>query len=390
MTAAEAAEKWGVSIRQVQRLLAANRIPDVIQYGKRFVIPAYAEKPGSLYFTKQDRKQISLSSDLDHVVAATTLPMPRNNPDTILETVKEKRFRLIYESELAYLRGDFGQLISYYRNTAEDDAVRLRSCPLTIAAAIAMGDYTFYTEIEAYLKGIVKADMGANVTAVAKLSLDTAYVSIVAPNMVSDQLKNGDFSALSNPAKQDAAYKRAKYFYCTAQYESALATAQTALAFCHFGQGISIRDIYLRLITATSCSALGRMDDAKSYLLEAMKIYLPHGFITPFVETTIELKGLFEQCLEHEFPAYHPAITEQWKRTIPNWIDFHNRFTKDNITKILSLRELQIAKLITKRVSRVNIAKQFNISPGGLNNIIEVIYGKLFVTSRNELAKYIL
>ena len=38
ITAAEAAEKWGVSQRQVHRLLAANRITGVKQYGKRFFL----------------------------------------------------------------------------------------------------------------------------------------------------------------------------------------------------------------------------------------------------------------------------------------------------------------------------------------------------------------
>jgi len=38
ITAAEAAEKWGVSQRQVHRLLAANRINGIKQYGKRFFL----------------------------------------------------------------------------------------------------------------------------------------------------------------------------------------------------------------------------------------------------------------------------------------------------------------------------------------------------------------
>ena len=394
ITAAEAAEKWGVSQRQVNRLLAGDRIPGVKQYGKRFLIPADAEKPGDPRFEREKQSpEKPLSSDLAELLATTTQSMPHDNPDAILETVKEERLRGIYEGELAYLRGDFEQVISYYQNAEGDDAVKLRVCPLTIVAAIGTGNYPFYKEIEAYLKDIIKADIDANVTAIAELSLDTAYVSAIAPNMVSGWLKAGDFSALPSPLKQDAVFKRAKYFLCNAQYESALAVAQTVLAFSDSGQGISIRDVHLRLLAAVSCSVLNRTDDAKTYLLDAMKTYLPHGFITPFVESATGLKGLCEQCMEREFSDYQTAFTEQWKREIPNWLAFHNHFTKDNITSILTLREYQIAKLAAQGVSYTEIGKRFFLSGGRVKNLVDEICEKLLLSGRNrrkELAKYVL
>ena len=45
ISVSEAAEKWGVSPRQVQRLLAANRIPYTKKYGRSWMIPSDAEKP---------------------------------------------------------------------------------------------------------------------------------------------------------------------------------------------------------------------------------------------------------------------------------------------------------------------------------------------------------
>lgn len=67
-----------------------------------------------------------------------------------------------------------------------------------------------------------------------------------------------------------------------------------------------------------------------------MGIALPHGFITPFAELVSDFGGLMEQCLEEAFPACFDAVIEQWKRTVKNWVTFHNHFTKDNITLILS------------------------------------------------------
>ncbi len=125
-------------------------------------------------------------------------------------------------------------------------------------------------------------------------------------------------------------------------------------------------------------------------LLEAMRIALPHGFITPFAEPVSDFGGLVEKCLEEEFPHCSNAVIEQWKCTVKNWITFNNHFTRDNITLILSLRESHLAQLVASHVPYAKIAKQFNISVGRLKNIMLEIYEKLCISGRDELAQYVL
>ncbi|NLA27268.1 MAG: hypothetical protein GX878_07735 [Firmicutes bacterium] len=139
-----------------------------------------------------------------------------------------------------------------------------------------------------------------------------------------------------------------------------------------------------------ACYALGQDDEARRWMLEAMRIALPHGFIAPFAEVVTAFGGLLEQCLEQEFPDCYNAVLEQWKRVFSNWITFHNQFTEDNITHILSLREYHIAVLVAHRVPYAKVAKQHCVSVGRLKNIMQEIYDKLFITSRKELAKYVL
>lgn len=45
MTTKETAEKWGISLRQVQLLCANGRIPGAIRFGHVWVVPVDAEKP---------------------------------------------------------------------------------------------------------------------------------------------------------------------------------------------------------------------------------------------------------------------------------------------------------------------------------------------------------
>ncbi|MDD4503424.1 MAG: hypothetical protein PHS15_01190, partial [Clostridiaceae bacterium] len=107
-------------------------------------------------------------------------------------------------------------------------------------------------------------------------------------------------------------------------------------------------------------------------------------------ELVTSLGGLMEQCLEQEFPGSYKTVMEQWERTWKNWITFHNQFTKDNITILLSLREYHIAMLVARGVPYAKIAKQYGISVGRLKNIMLEIREKLFLSNREELEKFIL
>lgn len=384
----EASAKWGVSPRQVQRLLSRNRIPQAKKYGRSWMIPEDAKKPGDLRRGNMPPVK-TLAADLADLLAATSLPLPAENPDAILTSVKEQRSRLQYEGELAYLRGDFQRTMRCYLQAEGDEAARLLACPVAIAASISLGDYTAYTEIEAYLKRCLKAEQGSSVSAFAELALATVAVSIIAPNMAPCWLKEGDFSALAPQTRQNALYLRAKYFCCIGRYESMLAVAETALAFRDSEQGILPHDIYLHLMCAVACSYLDRREEAKSWLLDAMRLALPHGFITPFAEHVTAFGGLMEQCLEQEFPACLDAVIAQWKRTWKNWITFHNQFTKDNITLMLTLREYHLALQVARRIPYARIASEHHISVGRLKNIMLEIYEKLCISGRDELAKYI-
>ena len=52
MTAQEAAEKWEVSLRWVQRLCKDNRVDGVINVNRVWLIPKEAKKPADARFKK--------------------------------------------------------------------------------------------------------------------------------------------------------------------------------------------------------------------------------------------------------------------------------------------------------------------------------------------------
>lgn len=388
MTAQEAAERWGVSLRQVQRLAAEQRIPGAQAFGRAWMIPLGAEKPADL---RRDKPHpCVLSAELLGLFASTAGPLPASGPDAILETLGEDRLRLIYEAEICYQRGDFERVMACYQNVARDDAARLRISLGAIAAAISTGDYRAYTEIEGWLKRIVETTADETVRVFAELGLATAAVSVAAPNLVPEWLREGDLGALPPAVRPYALYLRSKYFLCLGQFQTMLAVAQTAQSVCAPEKGIAPYDIYLRMMCAVSCHNLERDEEARRWLLDACRIALPHDLITPFAEHVTLFGGLMEQVLAQEFPDCYERVLKQWKRTWRNWITFHNRFTKDNITLILSLREYHFALQVARRVPHAKIARQYGISVGRFRNIMREIYEKLSISGPRELKKYIL
>ena len=169
-----------------------------------------------------------------------------------------------------------------------------------------------------------------------------------------------------------------------------LTTAQTALTFCQYDKGITYNEIYLPIACALALSAMDRADEAEKYLMQALHICMPHGFITPFAESATAFGGLLEKCLERDFPGSYDAVTQQWRRTFGGWISFHNHFTKNNITSILSLRNYEIATMAVQGVPSSEIAKRFNITVGRLNNIMGEIYRELLISGKKELSQFIL
>ena len=64
ISAPEAAKKWGISERRVQKLCEDNRIPGVAKFSRMWLIPKDAAKPIDGRFKKRSPK--SLQEETDH------------------------------------------------------------------------------------------------------------------------------------------------------------------------------------------------------------------------------------------------------------------------------------------------------------------------------------
>ena len=66
MTAQEAAERWQISVRRVQRLCKENRIDGVLNINRVWLIPKDAKRPADARFKRQVEGDVSLENHIDN------------------------------------------------------------------------------------------------------------------------------------------------------------------------------------------------------------------------------------------------------------------------------------------------------------------------------------
>ena len=395
ITVGEAAKKWDVSPRQVQRLLSKNRIPGARKYGRSWMIPADTKKPSDPRLAPDSpgaspEQNSSDEADLLDLLSKTYIFVPIYDPESIFAQIDDERARIFHRACFAYLKGDFEETILCYRECENDFNAKLVVSTVAFPAAISIGDYILFEEIEKFLKQVVHTTTSKMIVSFAELILSNGYLGALAATMAPKWMKDGDFTSLPPYVKFDAARARAKYFQCRGDYTSMLNVAQTALSLFDSSRETSFPAIYMNVFSAFAFFERGDEKNAEKYLLNAMEKSLKNAYITPFAEALYQFGGLVEKLLAQYYPEWLNPVVEQSRRIFPNWVSFHNRFTRDNVTQILSRREYHIALASSKNVPYAIIAEQHGISVSRLKSIMREIFDKLNIKNRKELAQYLL
>lgn len=309
-------------------------------------------------------------------------------PETAVAEMNTAALQTQCLCEIAYLRGDFDRAKHLAAKALDSEDACVCASLFSMFAAISTNDFELYSRIETTLRRRIGKGGEPLADVQAEIVLAAVAVGMFAPEMVPAWLKEGDYSRLPADSAPFALYLRVKYLQNLADYSQMFAVSQTMHTLCK-GKG-TVMEIYLLLMCASACVGLGDMPRGRQYLLEALALGMPYGFVTPFAENIANLNGLVEDCVQQHYPRAYACLLAQWEKTWKNWGIFHNRFARDNVTLLLTLREFRIAALAANRVPYAEIARQECLSVGRVRNIIQEIYGKLFVRNRAELAALVL
>lgn len=399
------AERWGVSVRNVQRLLKEDRIHGAYKCSGCWMIPIDAPKPDD---PRRERKKALepkpetvpetaekapappvRPNRLAYGLLSVIIPMPRRNPDAVPPMLKETALRREYEVELAYMRGNYELASRRFSETLPDDPTRFCACMLSLLSAIHLNDSELYGRVSHYLRQ-ERRSSDPNVAHMAEVAMTGPSLSMRDMNQVPLWVQKGDFSGLLPEARPMGMYLSLKNLQGQKRYGELLCACKAAIALWEREDTFTLLDIYLRMLCATGCYELNRVEECDRHLLAAMELALPNGFITPFVEFWMNTGCQIEHLLEQYYPQWRDPVERVNAATWKNWIAFHNHYTRENITTLLTQREYRLARIILAGGTYQNVADELYLSVSTVKSMLSAIYDKLMIHSRAELAEMIM
>lgn len=382
MTAAEAAALWGVSLRQVQRLLAQGRIQDARKYQRSWQIPSDAFKPGNLRSAQPESPYIKRLMLIDGV------PIPSEHPESLLALGHSEAERVQIAGELGYLRGDFKAALIPYQSTDKSSPTRLCALYIASLAAVSDGQLDLYARIEQEQRLLLEAWADDAKTAeLLKLSLYIIRTSTYTPDKPFDLLA---FRHLPEETRRTMLYCYAKQLHSLGQLGRMMGVVEVALSELNDAEMCSADVIYLLLMGAAACVHMHDELGAKQYEERAIAACMPGGLITPLAEASIALGGTLELALERANPDFAARVAARSEQTLRRWTHMHLRYVRDHVTDLLSVPEYQTAMLASRDYTNRQIARRLCCSQATVKKRLENAYQKLNIHRRSELKHYII
>lgn len=314
-------------------------------------------------------------------------PMCKDDVEKTIKNINDLDIKKQYQYEIEYLKGNFEKSIEAFYNTDEKAKTKMNAATLSLVSAVAMNNYEKFDEILHFLINKLRNNEGKPAV---ELALISASITLFASDHVPKWFKNANFKNILSESKPLATYLYLKYLQEKKDYNGLLSACRVTIIFLENANTFTSFDIYFKLLMATAYYELGKIKNCKIAIKEAADLALPHGFIKPFADFLIYIGDNIEIVLDEYYPKIAPKVYEQAEFVCRNWIDFHNKFTKSNITTILTKREYRIARILAKGGTYKTAAEEMHLSISTVKKDVSEIYSKLYINSKAELKKVVL
>lgn len=167
---------------------------------------------------------------------------------------------------------------------------------------------------------------------------------------------------------------------CLAQgmYAQVIGRSEGQLAACR-GQHYALVALHIRLQTASAYEMLGKHEEARALLAQALSDAAADGFVMPFAESFRYLKPLLMETVQSDF-------TDQIMTLGAAAEDRRSRSSCPALPG-LTPREQEIAALAARRLSNREIAEKLHLSEGSVKQYISQIYSKLAIEGDTRLKR---
>ncbi len=409
----EAAERWGLSPRQIQNKCSLGMVQGAIRFGRAWMIPKDTPRPIDGR-TKQARKNKTTENNIN-------LPMPRKAPfldmtdlytvpgsaDECIKALDDNpEAQALFAAEIAYSRGEIDKVYeqAQYLLSAHSGFYAVNAGGMLLAlAAMWKGDIHLYREAKVHVcEAPANNDDDRSIMALSLACVDSAVRDI---SSYPEWFKRGRFEHLPPDSHPAAKVFYVKYLLVFAQD---MAKSQFILPDVT-GLGLMksipyivepmitqsavdrtvIPEIYLRLLVAIAYHQCGDEVSAVEHIDKAVALALPDGLLGILAEHRRQFDYLLDDRLMLADPYACRKYKDLHKGLLEGWTKLHNSLLSKNISNALTIKEREIARLAAFGLTNAGIAKQLHITVNSVKQAIYDAMNKTGVNEREELGAFV-
>ncbi len=393
MSSKEAAKKWEISERYVQRYCIEGRIDGATKFGNAWAIPMNAEKPADMRKASQNKSIPKPEQKLKLAMPLLNTPYKLGTALEAAKSIEDKDLRNIALAEYYYFSGKSAKAsdIAEEYLTNEDFAIRLSACFIYAYANLALDRIPNARQAMAQVQATlneVDENTPAQYKALAICVSTGASVLLHLPlPKILSPLKQ--YIHMMPPGlRLFVLYIEAHHSYLNKQYGACIGIAETALAL--ESELYPIASIYLHLVATMGYINLKHPEMAREHLLEAWKIAQPDDMIEAFGEHHGLLGGMLEAVIKKDYPEDFSRMIDITYSFSAGWRKIHNPDTGHNVADDLTTTEFAIAMLAARDWSNKEISAHLDISTNTVKMHISSAFQKLGISQRKELAEFML
>lgn len=407
ISAKEAAQKWGVTLRRVQDLCKNHAIDGAVRWGRGWMIPADANRP-------VDRRK-----RLDNRNAVSIAVLPRKNPaiifsnlynvpgsaDAVAEGMTERPIAAqLFRAQIAFCRGDLTlsrQITESLLELPMGHDLQIGCGVILAKCAICSGDQALWKRAKEQIKTAHCHDLRDQYAVDFWLAAMECELRETATFPL--WFTQGRFDVLPGDSFPPARFYYLRYLYIVSHKAATgevgamdtqsmmrmIPNVAEPLIAQSKKEGALISEAYMRLILAMTYHNLGNDAMAVHHLDIAIELILPDKLYMLLVEYRRALDFLLDERLMLADPEALVQVKKLYRQHQQGWTLLHNQERGRTFVSELTTREREVAKLAAFGLSNKEIAERLNISLNTVKQSLRIAMDKTGALRRNELSHYI-
>lgn len=395
MTVRDAAQKWNISERQVQKYCSQGRIERAMKFGTSWGIPVGTDKPAD---PRRERTENRGSEETEHTCSERLMPLMNTSfdPGNCLKSIKSMKNgskKDIAFAEYYYFSGQPEKSIlnAEPHLFSKNREIRLSACLIYAYSCLSVGQIQ---NVRRVLKTIERTAIAFDEDNSIQLRAAGSFAASAASVLLHLPIPEGlmsfrEYMPLLPPGtKAFALYVQAHYEYLREEYKKSLGIVETALVMG--AEKYPIPSIYLHLVAVMDHISLKQKEQAQEHLLSAWKLARPDDLIEGLGEHHGLLGGTLEAVIKKNWPDDFKRIIGITYRFSENWRRIHNKDTGHDVADNLTTTEFAVAMLAARGWTNHEIGEYLNISSNTVKQYVSAAIHKLNIKRRQELKKYML